>query len=200
LKKINKIMEEIEVKFLNINIEEIEAKLKNIGAKKVFDKIYKIRIFDYPDLRLNDRKSWLRLRDEGDKVTVAFKRRLGVSQVAGVNDQGMEELEVVVDNFDRTSDIFLSLGLMIKFYEEKRRIRYILDEIEFDIDLMPALDPFLEIESSSWENVDRGIKLLGLNPEDKKIFSASQIYALKGIKMLDYIEFKFDGLIKRNQN
>ncbi|MFA6918566.1 MAG: class IV adenylate cyclase [Patescibacteria group bacterium] len=193
-------MEEIEVKFLNINIEEIEAKLKNIGAKKVFDKIYKIRIFDYPDLRLNDRKSWLRLRDEGDKVTVAFKRRLGVSQVAGVNDQGMEELEVVVDNFDRTSDIFLSLGLMIKFYEEKRRIRYILDEIEFDIDLMPALDPFLEIESSSWENVDRGIKLLGLNPEDKKIFSASQIYALKGIKMLDYIEFKFDGLIKRNQN
>jgi len=38
-------MEEIEVKFLNIDVEEIKKKLKDIGAEKVFEKLYKRKTF-----------------------------------------------------------------------------------------------------------------------------------------------------------
>lgn len=190
-------MEEIEVKFLDIDPEKIEKKLKDIGAQKEFDRIFKSKVFDYPDFRLNQNSSWVRLRDEGNKITLAFKKRLGAKD--GIqNDDGMLEHEVVVSDFKKTAQIFLSVGFIQKYYEEKRRIRYRLEDFEFDIDFCPALNPYLEIETDSWEKIDEAIKLLGLNPKDKKIFSASQIYKANGIKMLDYKEITFKGLIRRD--
>ncbi len=50
-------MEEIEVKFLNINQSEIEQKLQKIGAVKQFEKLYRRKVYDYPDLRLNTANS-----------------------------------------------------------------------------------------------------------------------------------------------
>jgi len=70
-------MEEIEVKFLNIDPDLIENRLKEVGAKKVFERFYKRKAFDYPDLRLDKAGAWIRLRDEGDKITLAFKQRIG---------------------------------------------------------------------------------------------------------------------------
>jgi len=165
-------MEEIEVKFLNVDPVKMEAKLQEIGAKKVFDKIYRRKVFDYPDLRLDKDGSWLRLRDEGDRVTLSYKHRLGQKTHDGtINDESMEEVEVVVSDFEKAGKLFEKIGLKEKFYEENRRIRYVLEGIEFDIDTWPLLEPYLEIEASSWVEIDRATKLLGLNPADRKIFS-----------------------------
>ena len=190
--------EEIEAKWLDINPEEVEKKLIDLGAKKEFDTNYRIRVFDYPDLRLNSDHSWLRLRDEGDKVTLTFKKRLGV-KADGSNDDGMKEHEVVVSDFEETAEILLLVGLVQKYYEEKRRIRYRYQDIEYDIDFYPGLDPYLEIETVSWKRVDEGAKLLGLNSDEKVILTNSQLFKKKGIDMLDYSEFRFSGLVKREQ-
>ena len=191
-------MEEIEVKFLDIDPKKIEKKLKDIGAKKVFDHIFKSKVFDYPDLRLNAAAAWIRLRDEGDKITLSFKQRKGAKDDGGrTNDEGMIEHETVVSDFDQTANVFLSAGFIQKFYEEKHRIRYMLGDIEFDIDFVPLLEPYLEIETDSWSKIDKAIKLLELKPSDKKIFSTYQIYQLKGINMLDYKELTFSKQIKR---
>lgn len=198
-------MEEFEVKFLNIDQKKIEQKLKAIGAKKEFEILYRVKVFDFPDFRMNAEAAWVRMRDEGDKIILTYKKRLGVpvkngkiDKAGATNDEGMKEVSVAVDDFDKTTEFLHSIGLVDKFYEEKRRIRYVFNGIEFDIDQMPALEPYLEIESSSMEKVEEGIGLLGLNPEDKKIFSAFQIYKLKGIDMLDYESLTFkEGLIKR---
>ncbi len=48
-------MKEIEVKFLDINPDLMEQKLIKIGAKKVFDRIFKVKVFDWSDLRLNSK-------------------------------------------------------------------------------------------------------------------------------------------------
>ena len=100
-------MEEIEVKFLNIDSDSIEKKLIKIGAKKIFEKLYKRKVFDYSDLRLDKAGAFLRLRDEGDKITMAFKQRLGMGVDCNTNDKGMEEIEVIVDDFDKVSQILL---------------------------------------------------------------------------------------------
>jgi len=192
--------EEYEVKFINVDPKTIQTKLKKLGAKKIFDRIYKIYVFDYPDFRLDDQHSWVRLRDEGDKITLTFKRRLSTEkEFSGKNDKGMEEYETVVSDFEATHKIFMNIGMIQKFYEEKRRVRYILDDMEFDLDFCPGLDPYLEIESNSWANVDKAIELLGLDINDKKIFSTSQIYKLKGIRMLDYKELSFRGMFLRDK-
>ena len=140
----------------------------------------------------------MRLRDEGDKITLSYKKRLGAKD--GIqNDDGMLEHEVTVSDFETTAKIFLSIGMIQKYYEEKRRIRYFLDDIEFDIDYCPALNPYLEIETSSWKKIDQAIELLNLDPKDKKIFSTTQIYKQKGIQPLDYKELSFkNGLVRRD--
>jgi len=191
-------MEEIEVKYLDINTKAMLKKFKEIGAKKDIDRIFKSRVFDYPDLRLNSEAAWIRLRDEGSQITLSFKKRLGRRGDNGNgNDDGMIEYEVIVSDFETTSNILLAAGFIQKFYEEKRRIRYMLGDIELDIDFVPMLKPYIEIESNSWEKIDQTIKLLGLDPKDKKIFSTFQIYQLEGINMLDYSELTLDRQIKK---
>ena len=191
-------MEEIEVKFLNIDPDLIENRLKEIGAKKVFERFYKRKAFDYPDLRLDKAGAWIRLRDEGDKITLAFKQRIGMAADAKSNDKGMEEIEVEVDDFEKTANLLLKAGFIEKHYAENKRIRYQLDDIEFDIDFFPQIEPYLEIEAPSWERINEAISLLKLNPEDKRIFSTYQIYELKGMNFNDYKEITFKKMIKKD--
>ncbi|KKR28793.1 hypothetical protein A2Y26_03520, partial [candidate division CPR2 bacterium GWD2_39_7] len=162
------------------------------------DQVYRIKVFDYPGFKLDKENAWLRLRDEGDKITLTFKHRIvGKKQKRHENDEGMEEYEIIIDSYEKAEKIVLKLGLIQKFYEEKRRIRYMFGDIEFDIDFYPGLEPYLEIEAPTWERIDEAIKLIGLNEKDKKICSTTQIFKLKGIDMLDYEAFTFRGLVKR---
>jgi adenylate cyclase class 2 len=68
-------MEEIEVKFLNVDVKALEAKLAAIGASKSFERMYRRKVYDFPDLRLNAQRAWIRVRDEGEKVTMGCKQR-----------------------------------------------------------------------------------------------------------------------------
>lgn len=63
---------EIEVKFLNIDKQKVISKLEAIGAVKIHDEILLRRCaYNLPIPRKN---SWVRIRDEGEKVTMSFKR------------------------------------------------------------------------------------------------------------------------------
>ncbi len=136
-------MEEIEVKYLEIDRAAIEKKLLELGAKKVGDYHYRRQLFDYPDMRLDENLSWLRLRDEGARVTLAFKQRLGATRASTTGDAGMYEREVVVSDFDATRDILLKAGFVEKMYQENLRTRYVLGEVEFDIDTWPLIPTYL---------------------------------------------------------
>lgn len=193
-------MEEKEVKYLGIDVEEVSKKLSKISARKVFDKLYKRKVYDYPDLRLNSNYSWIRLRDEDGQVTLAYKRREGVSSSDGTaNDTSMTEVELIVNDFVSTSLFLESIGLKLKFYEENRRVRWVKNGVEFDIDYWPKLDPYLEIEASSWDEIDKSIKDLGLDPNKKRIFSAHQIYKLAGINEDDYSEITFNRMVLKRK-
>ena len=143
-------MEEIEVKFLNIDPVILQEKLNSLGAKKTGEYLYRRRSFDYPDMRLAKQGAWVRLRTDGQKTTLAFKQRMGIGTHDGTsNDQGMKEIEIVVDDFEKTTEILSAIGFVEKFYQENKRIRWAKGTTEFDIDIWPRLNPYLEIEAQS---------------------------------------------------
>lgn len=158
--------------------------------------MYRRRVFDYPDWRLDKDYSWLRLRDEGDQITLAFKQRIKPGE-RRANDQSMRENEIKVSDFDQTTNILLNIGLIEKFYQENKRIRHVLNNIEFDFDTWPQIPTYLEIEADSWEKVEKATELLGLNYEDKKIFSTTQVYENYGLNINNYPKLTFTETIPK---
>ena len=191
-------MQEIEVKFLDIDPQAMEAKLTAIGATKVGEYLYRIDNYDYPDLRLDKAGGWIRVRDEGERIAMAFKQRLGITSHDGsANDTGMEEIEFEVSDFDKACEFLRAIGMQRKVFQEKKRIRYTKDGVEFDLDFWPLLEPYLEIEAKSWEDVDLVTKELGLNSEERKICSANQLLKIYGINTEEYWTINFDEVIKK---
>lgn len=191
-------MEEIEVKFLNIDEKIIEQKLLECNAQKIGETVSQICCFDYPDYRLATDSAWIRLRTEFGKTELTYKQRLGVtSQDGSTKDQGMKEINTIVSDFETTKEFLLAIGLIEKFTEERKRVRYIKDTVEIDIDTWPLLKPYVEIEGTSWNEVEKTAELLGLNWEDHIKCSAMQVYALSGINENDYKVLTFKEQIKK---
>lgn len=192
--------EEIEVIFLEVDVKTLEKKLTDIGARKVKDISYRHVSFDYPDYRLDKDNSWIRLRDDGEKIVLAFKKRLGVTSHDGsTNDEGMEEVEVIVDSYENTKTFLKKVGFIEKHEAEKKRIRWKKDTTVFDIDTWPEIPTYLEIEGESWKDVDKAIEELGLDKKDQKVCSVNQIYRLYGFDVNDYRTISFNGMVKKEE-
>ena len=190
-------MEEIEAKWLDIDPKEIEKRLLKLGAVKKFDTVFRRKVFEFPGWLLNKQGAWLRVRDEGDKVTLGYKRRMGKGEGGIKGDVGMEEIEVEVSDFEKTAQIFYKLGMEDKFYEENRRIEYEIDGVKVDIDFWPLLKPYVELEGKNWEEVYSLAAKLELKKDEAKIMPTWEVYKLNGINEGDYEVLTFEKQIKR---
>lgn len=191
-------MQEIEAKFLDINKDVLIAKLEELGAQKVGEFHYIHTAMDFPDYRLNKDNSWIRIRDEDGSITCTFKKRLGVtSQDGSTNDEGMEEIEISVSDYQKAKQIFKKLGMIEKHEVEKRRIRYILDGVECDIDEIPLAPMYLEFEGESMKDLERVAVKLGFDFAEHKVCSAHQLYRMYGIDPDAYQVLNFTEQIKK---
>jgi len=163
---------EYEVRFLDINIEGIENKLKKIGAKKRYDNPFKIRAFFANG---DDDKDFIRIRDEGDKITLCHKKTQTGSIVA-------EEYEIEVDDFEKAHEFLKSLNYREKVYAEKRRIHYVLDNFSIDIDIWPLIPPFVEIEGEDEEHIKQICQRLDFDYNDAHKGDAFDVYREYGIE------------------
>ncbi len=192
-------MEEIEIKFLEVDIPVLEEKLRELGAEKVGEFFYKRTHFDYPDLRLDKNGSWIRLRSDGVTTTLTYKSIENfISHEEVTKDCVILEKEIDVSNFEMTRDIFLSIGFIEKGYQENKRIRYVLNDVEIDIDSWPKIPPYVEIEGPTIEKVNHVANLLGFSLDESVRYSAGKIYQRHyGINLHEYTRFTFDEQIKR---
>lgn len=191
-------MEEFEIKFLEVDVPALEKKLLEIGAEKAGEYEYKRVIFDYPDWRLNKDHSWIRLRTDGFETTLTYKKRLGTKSNDGsISDEGMTEIEVVVDNYEKTFELLKSIGFVIKREQGNRRVRYVKNNTVFDIDFWPQIPPYLEVEGNSMEEVYASATELGFDPKAGLMCSAKQVYKRYGFEEDDYSSMTFDGFVKK---
>src|SRR3989344_5402799 len=114
-------MEEFELKFLEVDVPALEKKLLEIGAKKVGEYDYVRANFDYPDNSLDKRHGWVRLRTDGQDVTLTYKENIKKKLNDGSEKNiGAKEIEVSVSDYAKTYELLKEIGLVIK-QEEKNK-------------------------------------------------------------------------------
>ncbi len=148
---------EIEAKWLDVNLEEFRKKLEYQGAKLVENERLMVRkIYDYPDGKLANVNGWVRVRDEGDKVTLSYKQ---------LNDRtinGTKEVTIIVDSIEATSSFLELVGMKLVSTQETKRESWMLDGAEIELDTWPWIPSFVEIETDNESLLKNTADRLGL--------------------------------------
>lgn len=184
---------EIEVKFLDVDIEAMRRKLHDVGAH-LEQPMRLMKRVNMEEPYHTAEHSFLRIRDEGDKTTLTFKRR---TNQAGSEIDGVKEIEIEVSDFNTAVELFTEAGWPPRTFQESKRETWKLDEAEVVIDVWPWIEPHIEIEAESESVVKAVAEKLGFDWEDRIIGHIDAVYILKfefldGIRgVIDLPEVKF---------
>jgi len=161
---------EIEAKFLNVDHDTVRRKLTKLEAKLERPmRLMRRTVFDYPDGRIEKvLKGRLRVRDEGDKVTVTYK--------SPRPDQYMNETETIVGSYDTMVELFVALGLVPISILESKRETWQCGEVEVVLDEWPWAKPFIEIEGKSEREIKDCAVALGFDWHDAVYGSSDNVY------------------------
>ncbi|MDD4409747.1 MAG: CYTH domain-containing protein [Candidatus Pacebacteria bacterium] len=178
----NSLQSEIEAKFLKINKDKIREKLATLGACLVRHEFNQKRVnFYLPGEKKTD-NSWIRVRDDGGKITLSLKEVIG----SDILDQ--KEVSIGIDSFDNAVKLLESIGCERKKIIFTRRELWRIDDVEITIDTWPFLEPFIEIEGPSEDSVKKIAELLGLNFIEAVFGAVGKVYKDRFGISLDEIE------------
>lgn len=174
---------EYEVRVLDIDKEKLISKLEELNAKKEGEYSQKRYVYD---IMPKDDKKWIRLRTDGKKTTLTFK------DVTSDKIDGTKEAEIEVSDLETTNEILNKMGYFSRAYQENNRVRYILDDVELDIDSWPMIPTYLEIEGKDEKSVLNMIEKLGLNKEKVTALDVQSVYKdIYGIDISNMKELRF---------
>ena len=172
---------EYECTILDVDINSFVKKIKNLGATFIGEYFQRRYVYDFNP---KEEGKWIRLRTNGEKTTLTIKNILYKNDIGGTT-----ELEIIVSDFDQTNNILEELGYIHRNYQENKRIRYILDNVEIDIDTWPLIPTYVEIEGKNKEEVIRTLKKLGYeNSEKVTTLDVTSIY--NEIYKIDILKIK----------
>lgn len=175
---------EIEAKFLEIDPTVLRAKLKEIGAQQIHaERQMRRLVFDYPDSRLERIGGWIRIRDEGDKITFSYKQ---------LNDRsldGTKEIETTVGSLEKTAELLKAIGLEQRAFQETKREKWVLGGSEITIDTWPWIPTFVELEAGSGEELKELAEKLDLHWDQALHGSVETAYQ----KYYDFTEHEIDN-------
>ncbi len=163
---------EVEARLLECDVEEVIKKLNKAGAEFVGDWLQIRNCYDFSPVREN---SWIRLRTNGEETTLTIK------EIATSKIDGTKESEIVVSDFAATDEILNKLGYVARSKQENRRIRYMLDGVEVDIDFWPQIPAYVEFEGQSEVAIREACQKLGIDFEKLTTMDVSSVYLHYGI-------------------
>ena len=176
---------EIEARLLEINEKEFIDKLKSLNATFVGDWFMTRNVYDF--IPADDNK-WIRLRCDGQKTTLTVK------EIVSKGIDGTKEFEIEVSDFDETNAILNRLGFFARGTQTNRRIRYILDGVEIDIDFWPLIPTYVEFEADSADQIKTLCNKLNINFDNLTTMSVSEIYEHygKGVRAFTHVYLEED--------
>ncbi len=157
-------MQETEVKLYVRDLGRIKAQLEKLGANLVQERVLETNLrFDAPGAALRAEGRVLRLRQD-TQARLTYKG-------AGKNESGVlsrEEIEFVVEDFEKAKRFLEALGYRKLFYYEKYRTTYTIQPPEGLVHIMLDELPygsFIEIEGENSDTIQGIAEQLTLNAE-----------------------------------
>ena len=164
---------EYEATFVDIDKDTMREKLKEVGAKLIRPEFMQKRVvFDLPKGHEME-GGFVRVRDEGDKVTFTLK------VVDGKNIEDQKEIITEVKDFDNTVALLKAIGCPPMAYEETRRELWNFENADITIDDWPHLGVILEVEGKSEEDVKRISETLGFDYSKARFCTSGKLYVEK---------------------
>lgn len=164
---------EYEAKFLDIDKDEVRGRLKAAGASlERAEFLQKRWVFELPAEK-RSKNSFMRVRDEGGPITMTWK------QFAGTEIDNPQEIEIVVDSFNKAVEILTQIGCVASSYQESYRELWHMGDAKITIDTWPYYPPFVEIEGISEDIVrDTSIKA-GFDYSQAHFCGVSKLFSSK---------------------
>ena len=175
-------MIEYEIKVLDVDVSQMQRILKKKAFKEVGALSFKRYVFNTAS---EDENSWIRLRTDGKLSTLTYKRSVKDSI------DGVVEIEVSVNDFERTRQLLEHAGLTSKVYQENERLLYGKGDMDVSIDSWPHIPPYLEIEGKNEKEVKMTLDLLNLSSHRTTSLPTSEVYKLYGKNIDSYKVLKF---------
>ena len=156
---------EIEAKVKVADLAALRGKLQSLLAIRSGSELEINSFFDAPDHRLRNQDRGLRIRvatDESGKsqCIVTMKGPLQKGRF-----KSREEIEYSASDPDAARAIFENLGFGLTLSFEKRRETWSLGDCSVELDELPYLGTFVEIEGKTEERVAAVKESLGLGGE-----------------------------------
>lgn len=162
---------EFEARFLAIDTHAIRDKLAAQGGVCVMPRTLMRRIVFKND-DITERGGWLRLRDEGRRVTMTYKQT--TSDISAIDTT--LEAEIQVNDFQATETLLVAMGFKALRYQENYREEWKLGAVTLDLDTWPGLSTFLEIEGPGEGAVRATADALGLDFTHASYGSVDEVY------------------------
>lgn len=164
---------EYEATFTDINKDEIRERLEKAGAVLRRPEFLQKRVtFRLPEGH-EIAGGWLRVRDEGDKITMTLK------VVDGDKIENQKEINLKIDDFEEAVNFLETMGCQKKSYQETKREIWDLDDVEVAIDEWPFLEPYIEVEGKSEEAVKNVSEKLGFDYSQALFCCVTTLYNMK---------------------
>jgi len=165
---------EYEAKFYPVDKEEYRKKLLSVGAVLDIPERKMTRVV--ADHRVNltlPNHTNIRVRDEGNLVRLSVKT--SAEENGKLSDQ--KEIDVEVNDFDKTVKILEIVGIKFNRRQETLREEWRYKGAQITIDTWPGLDTYSEIEAISEIKVKEIANELGFDWNKKIITPAIEVYA-----------------------
>ena len=164
---------EYEATFKNIDKDAIRKRLQEVGAElKRKEFMQKRAVYHFPKGN-HVKGGWMRIRDEGDKITMSVK------VIDGDAIENQKEACLAIDSFNEAEILLSTIGCERKAYQETLRELWVLDGVEVTIDTWPFLEPFVEVEGENEEVVKNVSERLGFDWGEAIFGGVDVLYAKK---------------------
>lgn len=164
---------EYEATFIDINKDDIRERLEKAGAVLRRPEFLQKRVtLNLPEGH-EIAGGWLRVRDEGDKITMTLK------VVDGDKIEDQKEINLKIDDFEEAVKFLEMMGCQKKSYQETKREIWDLDDVEVAIDEWPFLEPYIEVEGKSEEAVRNVSEKLGFDYSQALFCCVTTLYNMK---------------------
>lgn len=176
---------EYEAKALDIDPVRVAGLILDRGGTDLGEVLQRRYVYD---IEPGDTGRWVRLRDTGDRVTLAVKE-IGSDAIDGTH-----ETETEVGDFETANVLLGKLGYVPKAYQENRRHSFTLEGARLEIDSWPRIPAYLEVEADSREEVVRVAGLLGYAESELTGENTTKVYARYGIDLAEIADLRFEGV------